>query len=146
LSKSSPTRFSWLPVLPPIPFEEARSYRLSPFDLTKAWRHADNPPHEIGRRTLDRKPTDFQTEIEQAAFEPNNLVPGIGVVSLGRLPHLIYEGVGSTKVVSEATPATLACLTSRHGPPADSPRRSKVPMSRGKRDHRRHGLTRGHSE
>jgi catalase len=31
-----------------------------------------------GRMTLDRNPTDYHTEIEQAAFEPNNLVPGIG--------------------------------------------------------------------
>jgi catalase len=38
---------------------------------------------------LDRNPTDFHTEIEQAAFEPNNLVPGIGVspdkMLLGRI-------------------------------------------------------------
>jgi catalase len=33
---------------------------------------------EVGRMTLDRNPTDYHTEIEQAAFEPNNLVPGIG--------------------------------------------------------------------
>ena len=33
---------------------------------------------EVGRLTLNRNPTDFHTEIEQAAFEPNNLVPGIG--------------------------------------------------------------------
>jgi catalase len=32
----------------------------------------------VGRLTLNRNPTDFHTEIEQAAFEPNNLVPGIG--------------------------------------------------------------------
>ena len=33
---------------------------------------------EVGRLILNRNPTDFHTEIEQAAFEPNNLVPGIG--------------------------------------------------------------------
>jgi catalase len=43
------------------------------------WPHGDYPLHEVGRLTLDRNPTDFHTEIEQAAFEPNNLVPGIGV-------------------------------------------------------------------
>ncbi len=62
-----------------MPFEEARTYRFNPFDLTKVWPHADYPLHEVGRLTLDRNPTDFHTEIEQAAFEPNNLVPGIGV-------------------------------------------------------------------
>ena len=36
------------------------------------------PLHEVGRLMLNRNPTDFHTEIEQSAFEPNNLVPGIG--------------------------------------------------------------------
>jgi catalase len=62
-----------------MPFEEARSYRFNPFDLTKVWPHEDYPLHEVGRLRLDRNPTDFHTEIEQAAFEPNNLVPGISV-------------------------------------------------------------------
>lgn len=62
-----------------MPFEDARTYRFNPFDLTKVWPHADYPPIEVGRMTLDRNPTDYHTEIEQAAFEPNNLVPGIGL-------------------------------------------------------------------
>jgi catalase len=62
-----------------MPFEDARGYRFNPFDLTKVWPHGDYPLHEVGRLTLDRNPTDFHSEIEQAAFEPNNLVPGIGV-------------------------------------------------------------------
>jgi catalase len=62
-----------------MPFDEARTYRFNPFDLTKVWPHGDYPLHDVGRLTLDRNPTDFHTEIEQAAFEPNNLVPGIGV-------------------------------------------------------------------
>ena len=61
-----------------MPFEEAEIYRFNPFDLTKVWPHGDYPLHEVGRLTLNRNPTDFHTEIEQAAFEPNNLVPGIG--------------------------------------------------------------------
>lgn len=61
-----------------MPFEEAATYRLNPFDLTKVWPHSDYPLYEVGRLTLDRNPTDFHTEIEQAAFEPNNMVPGIG--------------------------------------------------------------------
>jgi catalase len=62
-----------------MPFEDAKSYRFNPFDLTKVWPHGDYPLIEVGRMTLDRNPTDYHTEIEQAAFEPNNLVPGIGV-------------------------------------------------------------------
>ena len=70
---------SWTLLAQIMPFEEARVYRFNPFDLTKVWPHGDYPLHEVGRLTLDRNPTDFHSEIEQAAFEPNNLVPGIGV-------------------------------------------------------------------
>ena len=70
---------SWTLRVQIMPFEEARTYRYNPFDLTKVWPHGDYPLHEVGRLTLDRNPTDFHSEIEQAAFEPNNLVPGIGV-------------------------------------------------------------------
>jgi catalase len=61
-----------------MPFADAEGYRFNPFDLTKVWPHRDYPLIEVGRMTLDRNPTDHHTEIEQAAFEPNNLVPGIG--------------------------------------------------------------------
>ena len=70
---------SWTLRVQLMPFDEAKSYRFNPFDLTKVWPHGDYPLQEVGRLTLDRNPTDFHTEIEQAAFEPNNLVPGIGV-------------------------------------------------------------------
>lgn len=69
---------SWTLKVQIMPFEEAATYRLNPFDLTKVWPHSDYPLREVGRLTLDRNPTDFHTEIEQAAFEPNNMVPGIG--------------------------------------------------------------------
>lgn len=69
---------SWTLNVQIMPFDEAATYRLNPFDLTKVWPHGDYPLHEVGRLTLNRNPTDFHTEIEQAAFEPNNLVPGIG--------------------------------------------------------------------
>jgi catalase len=62
-----------------MPFEDAKSYRFNPFDLTKVWPHSDYPLIKVGKMTLNRNVTDFHTEIEQAAFEPNNLVPGIGL-------------------------------------------------------------------
>ncbi|MHA3978542.1 catalase [Halovulum sp. GXIMD14794] len=62
-----------------MPYEDAKTYRINPFDLTKVWPHADYPLMEVGRMALDRNPTDFHSEIEQAAFEPNNMVPGIGL-------------------------------------------------------------------
>ena len=69
---------SWTLYVQLMPFDEAVNYRFNPFDLTKVWPHSDYPLHEVGRMTLHQNPTDYHTEIEQAAFEPNNLVPGIG--------------------------------------------------------------------
>jgi catalase len=62
-----------------MPFEDAASYRFNPFDLTKVWPHADYPPITIGRMVLDRNPENHFAEVEQAAFSPANLVPGIGL-------------------------------------------------------------------
>jgi catalase len=70
---------SWTLMMQIMPFEAAKTYRFNPFDLTKVWPHTDYPLIEVGKLTLDRNPTDYHTEIEQAAFEPNNLVPGIGL-------------------------------------------------------------------
>jgi catalase len=70
---------SWTLKVQIMPFEEARTYRYNPFDLTKVWPHADYPLREVGRLVLNRNVTDFHTEMEQAAFEPNNQVPGTGL-------------------------------------------------------------------
>jgi catalase len=69
---------SWTLYVQVMPYEDAENYRFNPFDLTKVWPHGDYPLMEVGRMTLDRNPTDNHTEIEQIAFQPNNLVPGIG--------------------------------------------------------------------
>ena len=61
-----------------MPFEEAADYRFNPFDLTKVWPHGDYPPIEVGRLVLDRNPANYFAEVEQAAFEPSSMVPGIG--------------------------------------------------------------------
>ena len=72
-----------------MPFEDAKTYRFNPFDLTKVWPHGDYPLIEVGRLTLDRNPTDNHSQIEQGAWEPSNLVPGIGAspdkMLLGRM-------------------------------------------------------------
>jgi catalase len=70
---------SWTLFMQVMPFEEAKTYRFNPFDLTKVWPHGDYPLIKVGTMTLNRNLTDFHTEMEQAAFEPNNLVPGIGL-------------------------------------------------------------------
>lgn len=70
---------SWTLHVQVMPFEEAKTYRYNPFDLTKVWPHADYPLHEVGKLTLNRNVTDYHTEMEQVAFEPNNVVPGTGL-------------------------------------------------------------------
>jgi len=57
--------------------EQAPNYRFDVFDLTKVWPHSDVPPITVGRLVLDRNPVNYFAEVEQAAFSPANLVPGI---------------------------------------------------------------------
>ncbi len=70
---------SWTLYMQIMPFDEADNYRFNPFDLTKVWPHKDYPLIKVGKLTLNQNPTDNHAQIEQAAFEPNNLVPGIGL-------------------------------------------------------------------
>jgi len=60
-----------------MPEEEAPKYRWNPFDLTKVWPHADYPLIEVGVMELNRNPENYFAEVEQAAFSPANVVPGI---------------------------------------------------------------------
>ncbi|MDD3580620.1 MAG: catalase [Desulfobacca sp.] len=60
-----------------MPEAEAETYRWNPFDLTKVWPHGDYPPIEVGIMELNRNPMNYFAEIEQAAFEPSNIVPGL---------------------------------------------------------------------
>lgn len=57
--------------------DEAATYRYDPFDVTKVWPHSDFPCRSIGNLVLDRNPKNYFAEIEQAAFAPSNMVPGI---------------------------------------------------------------------
>jgi catalase len=70
---------SWTLKMQIMPFDDAKTYRFNPFDLTKVWPHGDYPLIEVGKMTLDRNVTDYHTEMEQAAFQPNNVVPGTGL-------------------------------------------------------------------
>ena len=57
---------------------EAKASPFNPFDLTKVWPQADFPLIEVGFFELNRNPENFFAEVEQAAFSPANVVPGIG--------------------------------------------------------------------
>jgi catalase len=68
---------SWTLYLQVMTFEEAEKVPFNPFDLTKIWPHKDFPLHEVGRMVLDRNPDDYFAEVEQLAFAPSHLIPGI---------------------------------------------------------------------
>ncbi|NUB09732.1 catalase [Azospirillum sp. Vi22] len=68
---------TWTVSVQIMPEVEADSYRINPFDVTKVWPHADYPLVEIGELVLNRNPENFFAEVEQAAFSPANVVPGI---------------------------------------------------------------------
>lgn len=70
---------SWTLSVQVMPYEDAKTYRFNPFDLTKILSHKDYPLIEVGTMTLNRNPENFFAQIEQAAFSPGNTVPGIGL-------------------------------------------------------------------
>ncbi|MPZ94528.1 MAG: catalase [Propionibacteriales bacterium] len=69
---------SWTVAVQLIPYEEGLSYRYNIFDVTKVVSQQDYPLIEVGTMVLDRNPENHFAQIEQAAFEPSALVPGIG--------------------------------------------------------------------
>jgi catalase len=62
-----------------MPETDADKTPYNPFDLTKVWPHKDYPLIEVGVMELNRNPDNYFAEIEQAAFSPSNIVPGIGL-------------------------------------------------------------------
>lgn len=58
--------------------EQARHTAFNPFDLTKVWPHGDFPLIEVGEMELNRNPDNYFADVEQAAFNPAHVVPGIG--------------------------------------------------------------------
>ncbi len=57
---------------------DAETAKFNPFDLTKVWPHTDYPMIDVGVLELNRNPANYFAEIEQAAFSPSNIIPGIG--------------------------------------------------------------------
>ncbi len=58
--------------------EQAANCPFNPFDLSKVWPHGDYPVMDVGEFELNRNPDNYFAEVEQAAFNPANIVPGIG--------------------------------------------------------------------
>ena len=70
---------SWRVEVQIMPYDDAKTYRFNPFDLTKTWPKSDYPRIPVGRFTLNQNPVNHFAQIEQAAFSPSNTVPGTGL-------------------------------------------------------------------
>ncbi|MDD4230379.1 MAG: catalase [Dehalococcoidales bacterium] len=68
----------WTMYVQIMPEEDAGKMPYNPFDLTKVWYHGDYPLIEVGVMELNRNPQNYFADVEQAAFNPANVVPGIG--------------------------------------------------------------------
>ncbi|XPV77884.1 MAG: catalase [Desulfovibrio sp.] len=67
----------WTLFIQIMPEADAAKYGHNPFDLTKVWFHGDYPLIEVGEMELNRNPENYFAEVEQAAFNPASVVPGI---------------------------------------------------------------------
>ncbi|KAI8870529.1 catalase, partial [Ramicandelaber brevisporus] len=59
--------------------EDALKYRWNPLDVTKVWPHGDYPLQPVGKLVLNKNPENYFAEVEQAAFSPSHLVPGVDI-------------------------------------------------------------------
>jgi len=68
----------WTMSIQVMPEKEAATCPYNPFDLTKVWFKKDYPLIEVGVLELNRNPENYFAEVEQSAFNPASIVPGIG--------------------------------------------------------------------
>lgn len=69
---------SWTLYIQVMAYDQAhKDCSFNPFDVTKVWPHSQYPLIEVGRMVLDRNPSNYFAEVEQIAFAPAHLVPGI---------------------------------------------------------------------
>ncbi|XP_065192045.1 catalase-like [Sycon ciliatum] len=68
---------SWTMYVQVMTYEQAEKWKWNPFDLTKIWPHKEFPLIKAGRFVLNRNPKNYFAEVEQLAFSPAHLVPGI---------------------------------------------------------------------
>lgn len=68
---------SWTFYIQVMTFEQAETYRWNPFDITKVWPHSEFPLIPVGKIVLNKNPDNYFADVEQAAFNPAHMVPGI---------------------------------------------------------------------
>ena len=115
---------SWTLKVQIMPVADADNYGVNPFDLTRVWPYADYPLIEVGKLVLDRNADNYFSDVEQAAFDPGNFVPGIGPspdkMLQGRLfaygdAHRYRLGINHTRIPVNAPHATKADNYGRDG-------------------------------
>jgi catalase len=105
----------WKMFIQVMPEKDAAKCRYNPFDLTKVWPHGDYPLIEAGVLDLNRNPANYFAEVEQSAFNPANIVPGIGFSPDKMLQGRLFS-------YGDAQP-----LPARRKPPLDPGQCSAVP-------------------
>lgn len=68
---------SWTLYLQVMTIEQAEKSKVNPFDVTKVWSHGEFPLIPVGRLVLNRNPANYFAEVEQIAFAPSHLIPGV---------------------------------------------------------------------
>lgn len=68
---------SWTFYIQVMTFSQAETFEFNPFDLTKIWPHKEYPLIPVGKLVLNRNPVNYFAEVEQIAFDPSNMPPGI---------------------------------------------------------------------
>jgi len=68
---------SWTMKIQVMTFEQAEKFRWNPFDLTKIWPHSEFPMIPVGKIVLNKNPTNYFAQVEQIAFSPSHMIPGI---------------------------------------------------------------------
>ena len=108
---------SWTVYVQIMPFEDAWTYRFNPFDITKVWPHSDYPLQEIGKMVLDRNPANYFAEVEQSAFSPGNVVPGV---------ELSTDKMRQARFFAETYPHSYRLGVNYTAIPVNSPKNSGV--------------------
>ncbi|MBN8929217.1 MAG: catalase [Rhodospirillales bacterium 69-11] len=121
----------WRMMVQVMPELDAERTPYNPFDLTKVWPHADYPLIEVGTVELNRNPDHYFAEIEQAAFSPSNIVPGIGFSPDKMLQARIFAYADAHRyrvgTHYEALPVNRPHAAPVHSYHADGPMRFDAP-------------------
>ncbi|MDR1577541.1 MAG: catalase [Deltaproteobacteria bacterium] len=95
--------------------EQAKNHYENPFDITKIWPHKEFPKIPVGVLELNRNPENYFADVEQAAFNPANIVPGIGLS-----PDKLLQG----RLFSYGDAQRYRLGVNHHSIPVNAPRNS----------------------